>query len=180
MDKLYKEVSMKHPRKIKNGKIEKYSFFSWTGFFCFKKIKCLEKNEFNNLPFGITSYFKTIKLFIFTFLIISLINLIGIIYYSQHKSIYKNLKFLQKTTLSNTMTSTYNSILFYYKIIYKKDKRNKYLLSFKCKDNKKIGKSIKVVRFESDYFYDYSKFQHLFRLYHRFLLLQDFPMINQN
>ena len=137
MDKLYKEMIMKHPRKIVSGIIEKYSFFSWTGFFCFKQISCLEKNEFNNLPFGISSYFKTIKLFIFTFLIISLINLIGIIYYSQHKSIFENLKFLQKTTLSNTMTTTYNSLVFIYNITHKREKQKNFLLSFKCNDNKK-------------------------------------------
>ena len=106
-------------------------------FFCFKQISCLEKNEFNNLPFGISSYFKTIKLFIFTFLIISLINLIGIIYYSQHKSIFENLKFLQKTTLSNTMTTTYNSLVFIYNITHKREKQKNFLLSFKCNDNKK-------------------------------------------
>jgi len=34
MEKLYKEVQLKHPRKIINGKFKRYSFFSWSGFFC--------------------------------------------------------------------------------------------------------------------------------------------------
>ena len=33
MEKLYKEIQLKHPRKIINGKIRRYSYFSWSGFF---------------------------------------------------------------------------------------------------------------------------------------------------
>ena len=37
MEKLYNEVQMKHPRKIVNGKITRYPFFSWSGFFGYNK-----------------------------------------------------------------------------------------------------------------------------------------------
>ena len=94
MQELYRETCLKHPRKLVDGEIRKYPFCAWTGFFTCQKYEKLEKNQFVQLGFGISSYFKTIKLFIFTFLIISLINLIGIIYYSQHKSIFENLKLM--------------------------------------------------------------------------------------
>ena len=144
MEKLYKEISMKHPRKKENGEIQKYSFFSWTGFLCFKKISCLEKNEFNDLPLGISSYFKTIKLFILFFFIISFINLFGIIYYSQYTSKNKNFTFLQKTTLSNTMITTYNSLLFF-----NTTPQMYNTFSFYCKNNKKIGKVVSGYKFKN-------------------------------
>ena len=61
MEKLYKEIQMKHPRKIVDGKITRYSFFSCSGFFC-----C---NNSDYIPLGQTyvTYFNTIKLLIIFF-----------------------------------------------------------------------------------------------------------------
>ena len=33
MEKLYKETQLEHPRRIIDGKIKRYPFFSWSGFF---------------------------------------------------------------------------------------------------------------------------------------------------
>ena len=33
METLYKETQLEHPRKIIDGKIKRYQFFSWSGFF---------------------------------------------------------------------------------------------------------------------------------------------------
>jgi hypothetical protein len=113
MNKLYEEIEMMHPRKVVNREIKKYSFFSWLGFFCLKNKK-IEKSAFFNLGFGITSYFKTIKLFVIIFFIISVINLICITYYSSYKTnkyeedIYGK---LLKTTLGNTKITTYNKLV---------------------------------------------------------------------
>ena len=141
MKKLYEEITLMHPRKIVNGEIKKYSFCSWTGFFCFKKFRKLDKNEFFNLGFGISSYFKTIKLFILFFFLISCINLISIIHYFNYKSIEDDDDILLKTTLSNTKISTYNSIII-------TQNRSNLNLSLNCRD-KLIGKFIFGLRNEN-------------------------------
>ena len=104
MEKLYREVQLKHPRKIINGKIKRYSFFSWSGFFC------CNKSEYLSLGQGNTSYFNTIKLLIIFFLIISLINIFLIQLFSQFTSAYdfKDDKLL-KTTLGNTIIRYFNT-----------------------------------------------------------------------
>ena len=102
MKKLYDETIKKQPRKNNNGHMEKYSFFSWTGFFCCKK------NDFISLGLGISSYFKMIKLFIVFFFIISCINFYAIFHYSKYKSILSNDSLTLKTTLGNTMINNYN------------------------------------------------------------------------
>ena len=108
MEKLYKKVILKHPRKIINeNQFKKYSFFSWTGFFCSKKGQACNKDEFLSLGFGISSYFKTLKLFIIFFFIISCINLIGVVHYSQYKCEQNS---LLKTTLGNTKTANYSKV----------------------------------------------------------------------
>ena len=112
MDALYREVCLMHPRKLINGEIQKYSFKSWTGCFLCQKYPKLEKNEFYPLGFGISSYFKTIKLFIFFFLIISLINLVAVNQYFRHKSVINDSNIFFKTTLGNTKITTYNSIVY--------------------------------------------------------------------
>ena len=58
MEKLYNEVQLKHPRKIINGKIKRYPFFSWSGFFC------CNKTDYLDLGQGYITYFNTIKLLI--------------------------------------------------------------------------------------------------------------------
>ena len=144
MDKLYRKVLLKHPRKIINEKeFKKYSFFSWTGFFCSKKGQSCNKDEFISLGFGISSYFKTLKLFIVFFFIISLINLIGIAHYSKYKCEQNS---LLKTTLGNTKTANYSKIFV----------SNNYLidnktleLSMNC-GNKSIGKFIFGIKFDED------------------------------
>ena len=139
MNKLYEEKEMMHPRKLVNGEIKKYSFCSWLGFFYLKNAK-LEKSAFFNLGFGITSYFKTIKLFILFFSIISFINVIGIIYYSSYKTIKAKEVIsgnLLKTTLYNTKITTYNEI-----IIPVDSRYNRNIdISLNCGD-KSIGKII--------------------------------------
>jgi hypothetical protein len=135
MDKLYKEITMKHPRKIVNGQFKKYSFFSWTGFFCSKKGQLCYKDEFISLGFGISSYFKTLKLLILFFFIISCINLIGIVHYSKYKS---EKSFLLRTTLENTKTSNYSKMFVSFNDLIGNDTIE---LSMNC-SNKSIGKFI--------------------------------------
>lgn len=114
MDALYREVCLMHPRKLINGEIQKYSFKSWTGCFSCQRFPKIEKNEFYPLGFGISSYFKTIKLFIFFFLIISLINLVAVFQYYRHKSVINDSNIFFKTTLGNTKVTTYNSIKYHF------------------------------------------------------------------
>ena len=135
MDKLYREVTMKHPRKIIKDQFKKYSFFSWTGFFCSKKGQLCYKDEFISLGFGISSYFKTLKLFILFFFIISCINLIGVVHYSKYKS---EKSFLLKTTLSNTKTSNYSKMFVSFNDLIGNETIE---LSMNC-SNKSIGKFI--------------------------------------
>ena len=74
IEKLYEEVQLKHPRKIIDGKIMRYPFFSWSGFFC------CNRPEYISLGEAYITYFNTIKLLIIFFLIIAIINapLIGL------------------------------------------------------------------------------------------------------
>ena len=110
MQALYRETCLKHPRKLVNGEIKKYPFCSWTGFFTCQKYEKLEKNQFIQLGFGISSYFKTIKLFILFFFIISCINLYAVNHYLKYKSMINDDNFFFKTTLGNTKITTYNAI----------------------------------------------------------------------
>ena len=82
MEKLYKEIQLKHPRKIVDRKITRYSFFSCSGFFC-----C---NNSDYIPLGQTyvTYFNTIKLLIIFFFLISLINIPLMVFYSKFTSIF--------------------------------------------------------------------------------------------
>ena len=146
MDKLYKKVIMKHPRKVINEKqFKKYSFFSWTGFFCFKKGQLCYKDEFISLGFGISSYFKTLKLFILFFFIISCINLIGVAHYSKYK--YEQNSLLG-TTLGNTKTANYTKMF-----VSKIDLINNETieLSMNCL-NKSIGKFIFGIKIDDEIF----------------------------
>ena len=137
MDKIYKEVQLKHPRNILDGKIYKYSFFSWSGFFgCNKK-------EYLSLGLGYTTYFNTMKLLIILFLIIALINSYLIKLYRQFNSVYKfNNDGLLKTTIGNSVITYFNtSIIFCYK--YQEENENKdnfksndiIHLTFDCENN---------------------------------------------
>ena len=65
MEKLYNEIQLKHPRKIIDNKITRYSFFSWSGFFC------CNKPEYISLGEAYITYFNTIKLLIIFFFNIS-------------------------------------------------------------------------------------------------------------
>lgn len=67
MEKLYEEIQLKHPRKIIDGKIQRYPFFSWSGFFC------CNKSDYISLGQTYITYFNTIKLLIIFFLIIVLL-----------------------------------------------------------------------------------------------------------
>ena len=105
MEKIYKEIQLKHPRKIIDGKIKRYPFFSWSGFFC------CNKPEYLSLGQGYISYFNTIKFFIVLFFIISIINIKTIYEFSQYRTIYTSFEnnTLLKTTLGNTITSYFNT-----------------------------------------------------------------------
>ena len=143
MDELYKETSLKHPRKFIDGEIRKYSFCSWIGCFTCNKCRLLEKNEFYPLGFGISSYFKSLKLFIFFFLVIACVNLYAVNYYLKYKSVIEDNSFFFKTTLGNTKITTYNGVLYQFK-------RNNYpKLSLKCQQNKTIGKFLYVIELNS-------------------------------
>ena len=139
MEILYRETSLKHPRKVFEGEIYRYPFCSWTGCFSCQKFPKLEKNEFRQLGLGISSYFKTIKLFIIFFFIISCINFIAVGHYLGYTSIINDNNFFFKTTLGNTKVTTYNGI---------KCHKNE-LLKLNC-SNKKIGKFIYGLEIHSD------------------------------
>ena len=110
MEKLYKETQLKHPRKIVDGKIQRYSFFSWSGFFC------CNKEEYLSLGLGYVTYLNTLKFLIIFFLILALVNSALIKAYMGFKS--STFKFdddiLLKTTLGNTITSYFNSSYIYF------------------------------------------------------------------
>ena len=133
MQILYRETSLKHPRKILDGEIYRYPFCSWTGCFSCQKLPKLEKNEFQQLGLGISSYFKTIKLFILFFFIISCINFIAVGHYLGYTSVINDDNFFFKTTLGNTKVTTYNAIKYHFG-------KNE-LLKLDC-SNKTIGKFI--------------------------------------
>ena len=103
METLYKETQLEHPRKIIDGKIKRYPFFSWSGFFC------CNRYDYSSLGLGYTTYFNTIKLSIIFFLIIFLINLVSIKECTKYNSIYdfKDDNLL-KTTLGNTIIKHFN------------------------------------------------------------------------
>ena len=128
MEKLYNEVQMKHPRKIVDGKITRYSFFSWSGFFC------CNKPEYISLGQAYFSYFNTIKLLILVFLLISITNSPLIKSYRQFYSVYNitDDKPLLKPTLGNTIIRYFNATTFLF------EKSHLYTpinISFDCGDN---------------------------------------------
>ena len=142
MNKLYNEIIMKHPRKMIDNEIKKYSLISWTGFFFCKN------NEFNSLGFGIISYFKTLKFFILFFLLISIVNLVLVFHYIKYDSVFYGDNLLGLTTLGNTMTTTYNFALHFYNNSNIEVKDNYKYLYLDC-SNKKIGKFITGYRIKS-------------------------------
>ena len=105
MQKLYEEVQLKHPRKIVDGKISRYSFISWSGFFC------CNKSEYFSLGQGYTTYFNTIKILIMLFLILLIINIHSMKLCSNYETVFPSFKdhSLLKTTLGNTIISYFNS-----------------------------------------------------------------------
>ena len=135
MDTIYRETCLKHPRKLIDGELQKYPFRSWTGCFTCRKCEKIEKNEFIQLGLGMSSYFKTIKLFIFFFFIISCINLVAVLHYTKYKSVITDSNFFFKTTLGHTKITTYNSK------IYTFSKNYFPTLELNCSD-KVIGKII--------------------------------------
>ena len=109
MEKLYKETLLKHPRKIIDGQITKYSFFSFSGFFCFNR------RDYLNLGQAYITYFNTIKLLIIIFAIMTLIHLALIKYCYKFSSVYNfNDDSLLKTTLGNTIITYFNTTYFFF------------------------------------------------------------------
>ena len=136
MKELYRETCLKHPRKLVDGEIRKYPFWAWTGCFTCQRFQKLEKNQFVQLGFGISSYFKTIKLLIFFFFIISCINLLAVNHYLKYKSVIKDDNFFFKTTLGNTKITTYNAVNYFF------EKGFIPKLTLNCGENKTIGKFV--------------------------------------
>ena len=119
MEKIYKEIQLKHPRKIIDGEIRRYPFFSWSGFFC------CNKQDYTSLGEAYISYFNTIKLLIIFFLLISIINSVLIKSYSQFSTVYKfpGKNNILNTTLGNTIIRYFNTSIKYFK----KEKYDDYL-----------------------------------------------------
>ena len=110
VEKIYKESLLKHPRKVIDGEIKKYSFFSWSGFFC------CNKRDYFNLGQAYVTYFNTIKLLIIIFIIIFLIHIGLIKKCTEYISIYNfDNDTLLKTTLGNTITTYFNITYFFLK-----------------------------------------------------------------
>ena len=135
MEKLYKEVQLKHPRQIIDGQIKKYTFFSWSGFFC------CNKPEYLSLGLGFITYFNTLKLLILIFFLITIVNTPAIAIYSKYNSIFeKNNDDLLVTTLGNTLVEYLNITSFF------SGDEGKKNISFFC-NNGKIGNIIMIKRF---------------------------------
>ena len=109
MEKLYKESVLKHPRKIVDGQIKKYNFFSFSGFFC------CNRRDYLNIGQAYITYFNTIKLLIIIFSIMTLIHLALIKYCYKFSSVYnfRDDDFLSKTTLGNTVITYFNTTYFF-------------------------------------------------------------------
>ena len=131
---IHDQVVLKHPRQLVNGELKRFSFFSKTGWYFGCNRHNFEKSDFDTLGIGITTYFKTIKLFIVGFLLLTIINAILIITYIKYQPKSEE-GFLFKATLGNTLISTYNG--FSYKI----DKSKDNTVNLNC-ENKVVGKFI--------------------------------------
>jgi len=144
MEKIYKEVQLKHPRQIIDGEIKKYPFFSWSGFFC------CNKPEYLSLGLGFITYFNTIKLLILIFFLLAIVNTPAIAIYSRYKSIFDRNKndTLLRTTLGNTLVEYLNIT----SVFSGGGEKN---ISFLCSEGK-IGEIILIKRYydmkESDVF----------------------------
>ena len=127
MEKLFNNAQSEHPRKIVDGQYQKYSFFSWSGFFC------CNKKDYISLGQTYVTYFNTIKLFILLFVLLSIVNIYLINFCSQFTSIYDfNDSKILKTTLANT-------IIKYFKFTYSFHKKNEDFtninITFNCDDD---------------------------------------------
>ena len=110
MEKLYKESLLKHPRKIIDGQITKYNYFSFSGFFC------CNRRDYLNLGQAYITYFNTIKLLMIIFAIMTLIHLALIKYCYKFSSVYNfNDDSLLKTTLGNTIITYFNTTYFFFR-----------------------------------------------------------------
>ena len=143
MEKIYKEVQLKHPRLIIDGQIKKYPFFSWSGFFC------CNKPEYLSLGLGFITYFNTLKLLILIFFLMAIVNTPAMVIYSRYKSIFSknNDDPLLRTTLGNTLVEYLNITS-----VFSYGEKN---VSIFC-NNGKIGNIIMIKRYygmeESDVF----------------------------
>ena len=146
MLKLYKEVQLKHPRKIVDGKIQRYSFFSWSGFFC------CNKPDYMSLGEAYITYFNTIKLLIIFFFIIAIINSYLMKLFREFSSVYNITEEdkLLKSTFGNTIIRYFNSTIkiFYKEKYYSGSKFNIYL---DCGENR-IGDFVSLQRGYFDHF----------------------------
>lgn len=108
MEKVYKESLLKHPRRIIDGKIKKYNFFNWSGFFC------CNKRDYLNLGQAYITYFNTIKLLILVFTIMTIIHLALLNLNLDFTSAYNfDNDRLLKTTLGNTIFTYFNTSYFF-------------------------------------------------------------------
>ena len=137
MEKLYKESVLKHPRKIVDGQIIKYNFFSFSGFFC------CNRRDYLNLGQAYITYFNTVKLLIIIFVIMTLIHLALIKFCYQFSSVYNfNDDYLLKTTLGNTIITYFNTTHFFFE---KNKDYSSSEITFDCGENL-IGDFIGAIR----------------------------------
>lgn len=109
MKKLYTEVSLKHPCKIKNGEPVKYPVCVNTGWFCGCN-KC-KKSKLTELGIGMIVYFKFLKALVLSFFVISLFNFpLLVSYHKNHKDekVKDYMDALYKTTIGNIGSSLYH------------------------------------------------------------------------
>ena len=161
MEKLYEETILKHPRKIIDGKITKYSFFSWSGFFC------CNSPDYISLGETYISYFNTIKLLILIFILISIIHIYPIMYYRKFTSIYNfEDDQLLKTTLGNTIITYFNTTLFFIDDKKKEEEEEEKntdnsldTITFDCGENYLFGfiGAVRIYDIEEQYYKEFQK-----------------------
>lgn len=150
MKKLYTDVALKHPCKIKDGEPVKYSLCVNTGWFCGCG-KC-KKSKLTELGIGMIVYFKFLKALVVSFLVISLFNIPLLVTYNKNhkeKKVNDYMDALYKTTIGNIGSSLYSCIK-----INVSELSNTYNFDLNCDSTTIIGK---VTTFSISETIDYEK-----------------------
>ena len=106
MENLKNETDLYHPRYYVNDKITPYPLCTSMGNFCYSSKKSIKK--LNDLGLGILCYFKFLKVLMYCFFIISIINIpLLYVYFTNNQKIrstsYRD--FIFKTTIGNIASS---------------------------------------------------------------------------